>query len=156
MMNPFEAYFRSDKDFLLPPRYRRIGICICILAIPIVIVFDRVLRLVLNLGSEYWIEWGLYMIHIPWGVGLYLILFSQEKQEDEFYLNLRLRSVAKGVVMIVTAIALLPIYSIIGSLIVGRDIVLPDIGGNMAVCTLLLVYTNAVYAYAKYRMANND
>ena len=156
MTNPFEEYFRSDKDFLLHHRYRRVGMWVCLLAIPAVVVLDRVLRLVFNLGSEYWIEWGLYMMHVPLGVGLYLILFSQEKQEDEFYLNLRLRSVAKGVVMIVTAIALLPIYNIIGSLIIGRDIVLPDIGGNMAVCTLLLVYTNAVYAYAKYRMASND
>ena len=156
MTNPFEEYFRSGKDFLLHHRYRRVGMWICLLAIPAVVVLNRVLRLVFNLGSEYWIEWGLYMMHLPLSLGLYLILFSEEKQEDEFYLSLRLRAVARGVVMVVTATALLPVIASIRSLFLGGEAMLPDVGGNMAVCTVLLIYANAAYFYNKSRMVIDD
>ena len=155
-MNPFEEYFRSDKDFLLHPRYRRVGMWICLLAIPTVVVIDRVLRLAFNLGFKYWIEWGLYMMHLPLSIGLYLMLFSQEKNEDEFYLSLRLRAIARGVIMIVSAVALLPVFANLHSFIIEREIMLPDVGGNMAVCTLLLVYANFAYAYSKSRIAQDD
>ena len=96
------------------------------------------------------------MMHVPLSIGLYLILFSKERDEDEFFLNLRLRSIARGVVMIVTAMVLLPFYSNVFRLFTNADVALPDVGGNMAVCTLLLAYANAAYFYNKSATAQDD
>ena len=156
MMNPFEEYFRSDKDFLLHPRYRRVGMWTCMLAIPAALLLNSLLRLLADLNTTFWDEWGLYMMHLPLSIGLYLMLFSQEKNEDEFYLSLRLRAIARGVIMIVSAVALLPVFANLHSFIIEREIMLPDVGGNMAVCTLLLVYANFAYAYSKSRIAQDD
>ena len=126
------------------------------MAIPVVLLLNSALLLLFDLDSTYWDEWGLYMMHVPLSIGLYLILFSKERDEDEFFLNLRLRSIARGVVMIVTAMVLLPFYSNVFRLFTNADVALPDVGGNMAVCTLLLAYANAAYFYNKSATAQDD
>ena len=155
-MNPFKKKLDVDKSFLPAHRYRHLGIWICILAIPAVLLLNSLLLLAFNLDPTYWDEWGLYMMHVPLSLGLYLILFSQERQEDELYLNLRLRSLAYSVHSIVVAVALLPVFAGLSSLVAGKSIVLPDVGGNMAVCTLLLVVANFAYFYNKSRIARDD
>lgn len=155
-MNPFKKNLDVDENFLLAHRYRRLGVWICILTFPAVLPLNSVLLLAFDLDTAYWDEWGLYMIHVPLSLGLYLILFSREKQEDELYLNLRLRSLAYGVYSTVVAVALLPVFASLSSLVAGRGIVLPDLGGNMAVCTLLLIVANLAYFYNKFRIARDD
>ncbi len=157
-MNLFKKSLSFEKDSLLAHRYRRLGLWICILAIPAGLLIKSLLLITLNLDSHYWDEWGLYTMHLPLSLGLYLILFSEERQEDEFYLSLRLHAVARGVIMIVTAEALLPVFANLSNLVVRREaiLILPDVGGNMAVCTLLLFYANLAYAYNKHRTAKDD
>ncbi|MGB3777387.1 MAG: hypothetical protein WA960_03445 [Tunicatimonas sp.] len=156
MMNPFKKNLDVDEKFLLAHRYRRVGVWICILGVPTVLLVVSVIMVALDLSIEFWREWGMYFINLPICVGLYLILFSQEKEEDELYLNLRLRSLAYSVYSIVVTIALLPVFASLGSLVIGRGIVLPDLGGNMAVCTLLLLAANFAYFHNKSRIIQND
>jgi hypothetical protein len=155
-MNPFKKSLDVDGSFLLAHRYRRVGVGVCILGIPMVLLLNSALLLVFNLDPAYWDEWGLYMMHAPVSLGLYLILFSQEKQEDELYLNLRLRSLAYGVHAIIVTVALLPVFASLSSLVRGGGIILPDVGGNMAVCTLLLIVANFAYYLNKQRIARDD
>ena len=156
MTNPFKKSLSFERDSLLPHRYRKIGIWTCGLGVPLVLLINSLLLITLDLDPDYWDEWGLYLMHVPLSVGLYWILFAEEKNEDEFYLSLRLRAIARGVMMIVVTMAMLPVYGSLGSLIIGWGIVLPDIGGNMAVCTLLLATANFAYFYNKSRMATDD
>ena len=149
MENHFMKSFSAQVDFLLPHRYRIIGMLVCFLSVPGVSLIFFLVRKIFGVSMAFWSEWGLYLIHVPLSLGLYLILFSEEKNEDEFYLSLRLRSIARGVIVTVSAMALLPFYANLPALIVERNITLPDVGGNMAVCTLLLVYANVAYAYNK-------
>ena len=109
--------------------------------------------LALGIDIELLDEFGLFIIHLPLSLGLYLILFSKEKNEDEFYLSLRLKSISRGVVILIIAIAMLPLLSNIFNLIVGENIALPDVGGNLAFFTLLLIYSNLVYWYNKRKLA---
>lgn len=155
-MNILKKVFGFEADSLLPRRYRIIGIWMCVLVIPEAFLIDFLLREAFDLNSSYWNEWGLYILHLPLSVGLYFILFSKEKNEDELYLGLRLQSITRGVMMIVVAIALLPVCSNLGSLIIGRAVTLPDVGSNMAVCTLLLIYANGAYLVNKFRLTTDD
>lgn len=75
-MNPFKKKLDVDNNFLLAHHYRRWGVWICILAIPAALLLNSALLLVFNLDPAYWDEWGLYMMHVPLSLGLYLILFS--------------------------------------------------------------------------------
>lgn len=156
MENHLMKLFDARTDFLLPHHYRAIGKWIFWLSVPAVLLITSSLMIAFDLEFAFWDEWGLYLMHLPLSIGLYLVLFSKEKNEDEFYLNLRLRSIARGVILIVVAVALLPFYSNLFGLVVGRAIVLPDIGGNMAVCTLLLVYANGAYFYNKLVATKDD
>lgn len=155
-MDLFKKKLDFDENFLLAHRYRHLGIWVCILGVPAVLLLNSVLLLLFDLNPAYWDEWGLYMMHVPLSLGLYLILFSQEKQEDELYLNLRLRSIAYSVYAIVVSVALLPVFASLSSSIRGGGTVLPDIGGNMAVCTLLLAVANFAYVYNKSRVTIDD
>ncbi len=155
-MNPFKKNLDVDENFLLAHRYRRIGVWVCILGIPVVLFLVFAVMIVLDLSIDFWKEWGLYFIHLQLSLGLYLILFSREKEEDELYLNLRLRSLAYSVYSIVVTVALLPVFASLSSLIRGGGIMLPDVGGNMAVCTLLLIVANFAYFHNKSRIAQDD
>ena len=156
MWNPLRDSFSTDRNILLPHCFRKIGMLIFFLGIPAVLLLTSLFVLLFNISFAFWDEWGLYLMHVPLSFGLYLVLFSEEKNEDEFYLSLRLRSIASGVIAIVSAMALLPFYMNVLWLIIGRDTALPDIGGNMAVCTLLLAYANGAYLYNKSLIEKDD
>lgn len=143
---------RIETDYLLAPKYRKVGKLVCIFGWLVIVPFT-VEILALGIDIELLDEFGLFIIHLPLSLGLYLILFSKEKNEDEFYLSLRLKSISRWVVILIIAIAMLPLLSNIFNLIVGENIALPDVGGNLAVCTLLLIYSNLVYWYNKRKLA---
>lgn len=143
---------RIETDYLLAPKYRKVGKVICILGLPVILLIAMGL-LFLGVDIKILDEFGLFIIHLPLSLGLYLILFSKENNEDEFYLSLRLKSISRGVVILIIAIILLPIFSNLYNLIVGDNIVLPDVGGNLAICTLLLAYSNVVYWYNKRKLS---
>jgi len=143
---------RIETDYLLAPKYRKVGKLVCIFGWLVIVPFT-VGILALGIDIELLDEFGLFIIHLPLSLGLYLILFSKEKNEDEFYLSLRLKSISRGVVILIIAIAMLPLLSNIFNLIVGENIALPDVGGNLAFFTLLLIYSNLVYWYNKRKLA---
>ncbi|MGB3849876.1 MAG: hypothetical protein WA958_07895 [Tunicatimonas sp.] len=155
-MDIYKHALGFERDSLLPHYYRSIGIGVCLLIIPEAFLFDALLQAVFNLESSDQDQWGLYTVHLLLTVGLYFILFSREKSEDEFYLDLRLRAVTRGVMMIVVAMVMMPVFANLSSLFIGRELVLPDVGGNMAVCTLLLFYANIAYFFSKFRMVIDD
>ena len=151
-----EKNLGAQVDFLLDRHYRRLGKVVLVLTIPAVLLFHWLAVHTVGANSAYWDEWGLYLIHTSLSLGLYLILFSKEKNEDEFYLSLRLRSIARGVIMVFSAVALLPFFFNLVGLVIGRSFALPNVGGNMAVCTLLLFYANMAYLYNKSQIAKDD
>ena len=130
-----------ETDYLLAPKYRKVGKLVCIFGWLVVVLLMQGL-LFLGVDRELLDEFGLFMLHLPLSLGLYFILFAKEKKEDEFYLSLRLKSISRGVVLLMITASMLPVLSNIQNLIVGGDIALPDVGGNLAVCTLLLIYSN--------------
>jgi hypothetical protein len=143
---------RIETDYLLAPKYRKVGKLVCVLGWLVIVLIARGL-LSLGFDRELLDEFISYFLHLPFSLGLYFILFAKEKKEDEFYLSLRLRSISRGVVLLIIVIAMLPLLSNIFNLIIGENIVLPDVGGNLAVCTLLLFYSNIVYWYNKRKLA---
>jgi hypothetical protein len=143
---------RIETDYLLAPKYRKVGKLVCVLGWLVIVLIARGL-LSLGFDRELLDEFISYFLHLPFSLGLYFILFAKEKKEDEFYLSLRLKSISRGVVLLVLSTAMLPVLSNLHNLIIGENIALPDVGGNLAVCTLLLIYSNIVYWYNKRKLA---
>ena len=85
--------------FLLSTSYKRLGLWVIMLGLPVVLLLATLLVFTLPDGifPGFWDEWGLFLLHIPLSAGMYLILFSKEKEEDEMYQMLRLKALMHGV-----------------------------------------------------------
>lgn len=144
--------FTNINDFLLPPVFRKYGLLLIFGGIPAVLLFMTIL--VLNMQDpktgEYWSEWGGYLLHIPISMGLFWMLFASEHEEDEMYLTLRLKAMFHGIKFIFVAILMLPLFSLASySFGISDQLKAPDIGGNLAVVSLLLAYAYGSYWWLK-------
>lgn len=146
------------ESFLLTPSYRKWGWVLLIGGLPLVLL---VFTLVVMLGaienfSAFWSAWGLFFLHVPLSVGLFFLLFSKEKEEDEMYLALRFKAMMHGIRFTFAAMLFLPLLAWISAIWKGIPYHLPEVGGNLAVVTLLLLYSNATYGYFKYQLAKDE
>jgi hypothetical protein len=89
-------------------------------------------------------------------VGLFFLLFSREKEEDEMYMALRFKAMMHGIRFTFVAILFFPAWVWASTLWSGHPYHFPEVGGNLAVVTLLLFYANATYGYFKYQLAKDE
>ena len=146
------------QNFLLPHSYHRYGLMILITGVPIVLLMMTVI--VFNIDEpefkSFWDYWGGYLLHAPLSLGLFWMLFAKEKEEDEMYLMLRLKATFHGIRFIFIAILFLPGLSMVWAWYQHRPIELPDIGGNLAVVTLLLAYAYGAYWWMKKKQEQDE
>ena len=144
--------------FLLPSAYRKRGFQLIFIGFPLAIVLMSLL--VINWNSIetklYLDEWIGYLFHIPISLGLFWILFATEKDEDEMYLSLRLKATFHGIRFAFIAILFLPVISLISAWVFGNEFKTVDIGGNLAVVSLLLLYTNVSYWFLKKKALQDE
>ena len=150
--------FVEIEKFLLPNRYKKYGRRVLVLGIPVVLsIFSLVVfQIDSRVFIEYWDEFGGYLLHIPLSLGLFWILFSHEKEEDEMYHLIRLKAMFHGIRFIFVAILMLPGFALVNNLITGDPVSMPNIGGNLAVVTLMLVYANGSYWYMKRKLHQDE
>lgn len=128
------------------------------LGFPVAIILLSIL--VINWNSPqiepYMDEWKGYLIHIPISLGLFWILFASEKEEDEMFLNLRLKATFHGIRFVFAGVIFLPVISMISVWGFGNEFKSIDVGGNLAVVSLLLLYTNISYWFLKKKAEQDE
>lgn len=146
------------NNFLLPYSYRKRGLYLIFLGIPAVLLLFTTIVFQVNSPEfkSYWDHFGGYLLHLPLSIGLFWLLFAIEKEEDEMYQNLRMKATFHGIRFIFIAILFLPAFSLLRSLLTDTPLRLPDIGGNMAVVTLMLTYANASYYIMKRKLKKDE
>jgi len=150
--------FIKVEQFLLPKQYRKYGWILLFGGIPFVLfVFSIIIFQVDSQEfANYWDEFGGYLLHVPISLGLFWLLFSQEKEEDEFYQLLRLKSTFHGIRFIFIAVLMLPVFSFLISLLFSYELKMIDLGGPLAVVSLLLAYANGSYWILKNKSMNEE
>ena len=146
------------EKFLLPHGYRRNGFMLIALGLPVILLMMT--TLVINKESDvvmsYWKEWSGYLLHIPISLGLFWILFAAEQQEDEMFLSMRLKATFHGIRFAFIAVLFLPVISLISFWVFGNELKTIDVGGNLAVVSLLLLYANISYWYLKMKASKDE
>ncbi|MBC5776000.1 hypothetical protein H8S95_18130 [Pontibacter sp. KCTC 32443] len=134
---------------LLPNKYKKAGIWVLIAGLPVAaaIVFVLISTGIIPDSKAFFSEWNYPIVYYPIIIGLVLLNFSEEKQEDEMVQNLRYKSFMSGVYFLAIGLLFLPFYSNIYTLLMSKSIKMPDVGGMLGALTLLLVYTYASFKY---------
>ena len=138
---------------LLPNRYKKYGIATLVAGVPLTMGLSFIL---LELGvitnaRAFFESWSPALVYYPIIVGLALLNFSEEKQEDEMVQSLRYKAFMSGVFYLVVAFLWLPFYSNIFTFLRDSSMGMPDIGGMLGALMLLLIYTYASFKYNLYR-----
>ena len=146
------------KNWLLPMSYRKYGVYLIAAGIPLVIfVFTFiVVQSEKDMGSRMWDLFGSYFLHVPLSLGLFWMLFSAEQEEDELFTELRLKAAFHAIRFTFIAILFLPGLALLKSWYTGEVFEMPEIGGNLAVVTLLLFYANVSYWYMKSQVEKDE
>ncbi|GHA67117.1 hypothetical protein [Pontibacter akesuensis] len=139
---------------MLPYRYRKIGFWMLLSALPVALAL---VGLLLATGSiadprAFFSEWNYSIVYYPLIVALALLVFSEERQEDEMVQSLRYKSLVSGVYFLVVALLLLPFYANIYTLIMGKNSIMPDVGGMLGTLLLLLAYIYGSFRYNLHYM----
>lgn len=134
---------------LLPHRYKRYGAWVLIAGIPFMLLLSVAL---IELGivtekKSFFDEWSYPMVYYPIIIGLALLNFSEDKEEDEMVQLLRYQAFMSGVFYLVIGLLWLPFYSNAFGLLQGKELSMPDIGGMLGALSLLLVYTYGSFRY---------
>ncbi|CAD5250609.1 MULTISPECIES: hypothetical protein [unclassified Imperialibacter] len=127
------------------------GIPLVLLAFTVVVMTGAMDRF-----SAFWSGWGLFFLHVPLSIGLFFLLFAREKEEDELFLALRFKAMMHGIRFTFVAMLFLPMMAWVSAIWRGMPYHFPEVGGNLAVVTLLLLYSNATYGYFKYQLAKDE
>ncbi|WP_162428505.1 hypothetical protein [Pontibacter pudoricolor] len=138
---------------LLPYRYKKYGYWILILGLPIVAAIVYLFKStgVIADSRSFFDEWNDTLVYYPLIIGMALLVFSKEKQEDEMVQSLRYKAFVSGVFFLVIALLFLPVFSIIVGFAEGKSIEMPDVGGMLGALFLLLIYTYLSFKYNLHR-----
>ncbi|MDX5417843.1 MAG: hypothetical protein LPK09_01410 [Hymenobacteraceae bacterium] len=136
---------------LLPHRYKRYGVLVLLAGIPLMMLLSVA---ILELGivtekKSFFDEWSYPMVYYPIIIGLALLNFSEEKQEDEMVQHLRHQAFMTGVFYLIVGLLMLPVFTNALELVRGREFGMPDVGGMLGALTLLLFYT---YSYFRIKL----
>lgn len=138
---------------LLPYTYKKYGFWILILGLPIVAAIVYLFKstgMIID-SRSFFDEWNDTLVYYPIIIGMALLVFSEEKQEDEMVQSLRYKAFVSGVFFLVIALLFLPVFSIIVDSVRGRSLGMPDVGGMLGTLFLLLLYTYISFKYNLYR-----
>ncbi|MHC2990070.1 hypothetical protein OB13_00115 [Pontibacter sp. HJ8] len=138
---------------LLPHRYKRVGYGTLIAGLPVMagLSFMLIKSGLVTDSRAFFAEWTYPMVYYPLIIGLALLNFSEEREEDEMVLALRYQSFVTGVFYLVMGLLWLPFFSNIAGLLSGHALRMPDVGGMLGALALLLGYTYASFRYRLYR-----
>jgi hypothetical protein len=136
---------------LLPYKYKRYGLWVLIIGIPAMVLLSMTL---IGLGivtdtKNFFAELSKPIIYYPIIIGLGLLNFSEEKEEDEMVQYVRYQAFMTGVLYLIVGLLMLPLFTNIVRLLEGRAIGMPDVGGMWGALALLLFYT---YGYFRVRL----
>ncbi|MEJ8758626.1 hypothetical protein WG947_16545 [Pontibacter sp. H259] len=136
---------------LLPAKYKKLGLWILIAGLPVIANMIAVLVAtgIITNSRSFFEEWSYPLVYYPIIIGLAILNFSEEKQEDEMVQTLRYKSFVSGVWFLVIGLLLLPFYSNLYTLLMSQSVKMPDVGGMLGALTLLLVY---IYVSFKYNL----
>ena len=153
-----DEYFDSIESItLLPHSFKKVGYIVLILVLPLTFSMAYLLKKVYGplVYKEFFNEWFLFTVHYLIAIGLSLIVFSKEKQEDEMIHSLRFKSFVYGAYIFVVACLFFPILSNLGNILKGQPLVLKDLGGvgiaslNMLLLCVLIVFRLRIYLEKK-------
>ncbi|MEJ8803626.1 hypothetical protein [Pontibacter sp. H249] len=138
---------------LLPCKYKYAGKWVLIAGLPVVAAIVYLFKStgVITDSRSFFDEWNDALVYYPIIIGMALLVFSEEKQEDEMVQNLRYKAFVSGVFFLIMAILWLPVFGSIMALIRGKSIGMPDAGGMLGALFLLLLYTYLSFKYNLYR-----
>ena len=150
-LNPIE-------DYLLPTAYRKYSYYLLVGGIPLIIILFTLSLLLFRQANvpALWDEFGGFALHLPISIGLFWMLFAREQYEDEMFLQLRLKATFHGIRFIFIGVLALPIIIWIKSYGEENLLTMPDIGGNLAVVSLMLVYANGTYWMLKRNLQKDE
>lgn len=134
---------------LLPNRFKRYGLWVLIAGMPALTLLTFAL---LSIGliprsDAFFDEWSHPIVYYPIIIGLALLNFSEEREEDEMVQHLRYQAFMTGVLYLIVGILMLPLFTNAVKLLEGSTLGMPDIGGMLGALALLLFYTYASFKY---------
>jgi hypothetical protein len=134
---------------LLPNKYKKFGVATLMAGLPLAfgIIFILLELKIITNARSFFDTWSNAVLYYPIIIGLALLNFSEEKQEDEMVQNLRYKAFMNGVFYLVVALLWLPFYTNIAAMIIGKSMGMPDMGGMLGALALLLVYTYVSFKY---------
>jgi hypothetical protein len=138
---------------LLPNRYKRFAFWIMLGGLPLLGVLSILLLQTGLITDEqaFFKEWNYPMVYYPIIIGMALLVFSEEKEEDEMVQSLRYKAFVSGVYYLVIGLVMLPFYFNLYTLFVRQSIRMPDVGGMLGALILLLVYIYGSFRYNLYQ-----
>ncbi|PKV62584.1 hypothetical protein [Pontibacter ramchanderi] len=139
---------------LLPYRYKRHGLWVLIIGIPFMtlITFALITVGLIPKSDAFFDEWSKPIIYYPIIIGLALLNFSEEREEDEMVQHLRYQSFMLGVFYLIVGLLMLPLFTNVVRLLEGRAVGMPDVGGMWGALVLLLFYTYASFRYKLHQI----
>ena len=136
---------------LLPYRYKRYGLWVLIAGIPALtlLTFALISLGLIPRNDAFFDEWSKPIVYYPIIIGLALLNFSEEKEEDEMVQHLRYQAFMLGVLFLIVGLLMLPLFTNVVRLLEGKAAGMPDVGGMLGALSLLLFYT---YIYLRIRL----
>lgn len=153
-----DEYFDSIESItLLPNTYKKFGYIVLILVLPFSFGLVYLIKAVYGSTAyqNFFNEWFLFTVHYMIAIGLSLVVFSKEKQEDEMIHSLRFKSFVYGTYIFVVACLFFPVLSNLGNLLKGESLALKELGGagigalNMLLLCVLMVFRLRIYLEKK-------
>ncbi|WP_299991078.1 hypothetical protein [uncultured Pontibacter sp.] len=139
---------------LLPHHYKRYGVLMLVAGIPLMMLLSI---LFIGVGAvtdtkTFFAEWNDPMVYYPIIIGLAILNFSEEKEEDEMVQHLRYQAFMTGVFYLIVGILMLPLFYNVFRLLRWASIGMPDIGGMLGALALLLFYTYISFRYKLHQV----
>lgn len=139
---------------LLPYRYKRYGLWVLMAGIPTLtlLTFALISIELIPRSDAFFDEWSHPIVYYPIIIGLALLNFSEEKEEDEMVQHVRYQAFMTGVFYLIVGLLMLPLFTNVVRLLEGKTSGMPDVGGMWGALALLLFYTYASFKYKLHQI----
>lgn len=156
-------YFNAN-GMLLGQKFRKKGIRILFLGIPILILYKMFLPLLDSYnGQAYYLSDGITLVTFlpqvsgPFlllivTIGLYFILFAQEEHEDEMFLMIRMRAIMNAIKITIALVILFAFLDLLDSI---KGLERSRMSG-LGLIMYMLLFANVIYWYIKRKLASDE